>query len=186
MTTVPVRKLLRFLFPLGAACLLSCTTNSPQHPQGSETEFSGDVRRAAVQDSESGDVVVDYGKAIHGIAEAIERLKGQFPQLAEFTAEKHGDSSRLAITYGYRTHRAKHRGGWTAGVPNPDPDGVWFYIDFHDPGSAAQIHTQPVVPPLHFRDRKVTFLILEGETTKRLAASLHQIMLNHGVREGAP
>ena len=58
---------------------------------------------------------------------------------------------------------------------------MWFYIDFHEPNSTAQIHTQPVVPPLFFWDKKVMFLILEGKRTKELAGVLREILLRHGV-----
>ena len=67
-------------------------------------------------------------------------------------------------------------------MPNPDEDGVWFYIDLHDPGSLAQIHTQPVGPPLWYRDKKVTFLILEGTRTPRLAPTLTGVLRAHGVQ----
>ncbi len=87
----------------------------------------------------------------------------------------------MSISYGYKTHRSQRAGGWAAIVPNPDEDGVWFYIDFHEPNSTAQIHTQPVVPPLFFWDKKVMFLILEGKRTKELAGVLREILLRHGV-----
>ena len=116
------------------------------------------------------------------IAAAIEQAKGAYPQLAGFSAKEHFDRQELVISYGYKTHRSKRRGGWASGVPNPDPDGVWFYVDFHDPDSQAQIHTQPWVEDLRYRDKKVMVLILEGSRTKSFALKLHQILLQHGVR----
>jgi hypothetical protein len=37
------------------------------------------------------------------------------------------------------------------GLPNPNPDGIWFHIGVWDPNDPAeansQINTQPVMPP---------------------------------------
>jgi hypothetical protein len=71
-------------------------------------------------------------------------------------------------------------------VPNPDPDGVWFHVDLHDPGSAAQIHTQPVVEELRFGDKRVMLLVLDGARTEGLAGVLRQLLLDHGVRPAGP
>src|SRR5437016_7607018 len=89
---------------------------------------------------------VGSGDAIQAIGKDIARLKHKFPQLGEFSVSQHVHPDRLTIDYAYRTHRAEHRGGWTAGVPNPNDDGVWFFIDFHAPDSTAEIHTQPAQP----------------------------------------
>ena len=122
-----------------------------------------------------------YEDTLQRIALAIESLGDRYPQLADFSASRHLDRERLTISYGYHTHRSRRRGGWTAGVPNPDPDGVWFHIDFHDPGSTAQIHTQPVVPELRYREKRVMFLILEGKRTRRLGGALDRILREQGV-----
>ena len=127
---------------------------------------------------------VSEEEAISRIAADIERVSDEFPQLAEFSAKTHCDSTRLVIQYGFHTHRARGRGGWTSGVPNPDDDGVWFWIDFHDPSSSAQIHTQPVVAPLWFRHKKVMLLMLEGKKTKKLGATLQRILEENGVTRG--
>lgn len=81
------------------------------------------------------------------IARDIAALKPRYPQLSAFDANGvivgHGE---CWINYAYRTHRATHRGGWMAQVPNPDPDGVWFHIAIWDPegpGRMSQINTQP-------------------------------------------
>lgn len=116
------------------------------------------------------------------IAMDIERLKSAYPQLAGFNRATHLHLDKQSISYGYHTHRSKRRGGWTAAVPNPNPDGIWFYIDVHDPASTRQIHTQPVVERLFFEDQHVTFLILEGKNTTRVAAKLRAILLARGVR----
>ena len=67
-------------------------------------------------------------------------------------------------------------------MPNPDDDGVWFYIDFHDPGSMAQIHTQPVVPKGVLGDKRAMVLILEGAETKPLADSIRDVLRKNGVK----
>jgi hypothetical protein len=116
------------------------------------------------------------------IADGIAALRAEYPQLAEFDPDRHRDLESLRIAYGYRTHRPTHRGGWTAGVPNPDDDGVWFHIDLHDADSTAQVHTQPAVAPLHCGETRVTFLILEGARTRKLAGVLREILIECGVR----
>jgi len=78
------------------------------------------------------------------VAHNIESLKNNHPQLKGFLATNHTNLENLEISYAYHTHKAKHRGGWTSGVPHPDDDGVWFHLDFHDPDSKAQIHTLPL------------------------------------------
>ena len=123
---------------------------------------------------------MDYAGTLAGIARSIAVLKREFPQLAEFSADG-GDLENLRISYGFHTHAPRHRGGWTSGVPNPDDDGVWFHLDFHDPDSMAQIHTQPVVPKGRLGDKVVMLLILEGAKTKPLAGRIREILRRHGV-----
>lgn len=127
-----------------------------------------------------------HADAIRAIARDIAGLKASHPQLADFDVDKHCHPDRLSISYGYKTHEPTGRGGWTAAVPNPDPDGVWFYIDFHDPGSMRQIHTQPVVLERRRGDKRVMFLILEGEKTKALAGHIDRILARHGVTSPKP
>ena len=122
-----------------------------------------------------------YHLAVERIAEAIERLKPEYPQLAGFSSRDHCNRIKLEIHYGYNTHRAPHRGGWTSGVPNPDEDGVWFYIGFYEPDSQREIHTQPRVPRYRYKDKRVTFLILEGEQTENISAAIFQILRDNGV-----
>jgi len=92
------------------------------------------------------------------------------------------DLERLTITYSYSTHEPQGRPGWAGSVPNPNADGVWFYIDFHDPDSQAQIHTQPVTVPLCFGDKRVSFLILEGKKTKPVGEKIRTILEKHGIK----
>jgi hypothetical protein len=137
----------------------------------------------AAQDAPSGGAQADsYESTLRKIAQSIEALKPEYPQLSEFSAANHCDAERLTITYGYRTETAARTGGWTSGVPSPTHDGVWFYIDFHGADSTLQIHTQPVVPRYRFRDKQVMFLLLEGANTKTLSGKLFQILLDHGVQ----
>src|SRR5882724_6746300 len=120
---------------------------------------------------------------IQAIGGDIAKLKDKFPQLGQFSVARHVYSDRLTIDYGYHTHRVQHHGGWTAGVPNPDDDGVWFFIDFHAPDSTAQIHTQPAQPfQSCFGDKRLAFLILEGKNTKSVNGALWKILTKHGVK----
>ena len=123
----------------------------------------------------------EYRKFIRAVSQDISKLKDRYPQLQEFSSTKHADLTELRVSYGYRTHRAERPGGWSAAVPNPDPDGIWFYIDLHDPDSKAQIHTQPV-PNSHSRvgNKSVSFLILEGSKTKPVAGEIAAILKRHG------
>jgi len=122
-----------------------------------------------------------YQSVIAQIAQDIEGLKSDYPQLRDFAVETHCDRAELVIAYGYQTHQAPRQGGWTSGVPNPGADGVWFYIDFHDPASQRQIHTQPMVVRYQYRDQAVMFLILEGERSRSIQAALVQILKDNGV-----
>ena len=127
-------------------------------------------------------------KFLRNVARDIEKLKPKFPQLKDFSVGKHFDSSPKrrpvpAIVYSFHTHAPKRTGGWTAGVPNPDHDGVWFYIDLHDPDSTAQIHTQPVTMSMCLGDQRVSFLSLEGAGTKSLDPAIREILRKHGAHE---
>src|SRR5689334_21912428 len=103
----------------------------------------------------------DYRRSIEEIAHDIERLKGRYSQLKDFSVAEHLKADKHQISYGYHTHKPTGRGGWTSSVPNPDEDGIWFYIDFHDPASTLQIHTQPVAVPYCVGAMRLTFLSLE-------------------------
>jgi hypothetical protein len=122
-------------------------------------------------------------KILKAIARDIEKLKPKFPQLKDFSAQKHFVPSRAVINYSFHTHAPKHRGGWTAGVPNPDNDGLWFYIDLHDPNSTAQIHTQPLTMEFCLGGKRVSFLSLEGTDTKSVAPAIREILRKHGAHE---
>jgi hypothetical protein len=117
---------------------------------------------------------------IAAIARDIEKLKPECPYLVDFDREKHVDRAGARIDYGYHTHPPKPRGGWVGAVPNPDPDGVWLYIDLHDPASTSQIHTQPVVPMLHVGDNLLMMLVLEGERVRPCAGKLRAILQSYG------
>jgi hypothetical protein len=124
---------------------------------------------------------MDYANRIKSIGVEIAGLKSKYPQLDSFSVAAHVDTKRLKITYGYHTHAPKPSGGWSSGVPHPDPDGIWFYIDFHEPNSQAGIHTQPVTAPLFIGGKKVSYLILEGEKTRALNGDLFRILSENGV-----
>jgi hypothetical protein len=125
-----------------------------------------------------------YDEFIRKVSEDIARLKQEYPQLREFSPQKHADIASLRVTYAYHTRRAAHAGGWTSAVPNPDPDGIWFHIDLHDPESTAQIHTQPMTGR-HRRvgGKRVSFLVLEGAATKPVAGRIAAILERRGARD---
>lgn len=129
---------------------------------------------------------IDYMRVTHDIARDIAALKADYPQLGEFDAAKLvGDEPK--ITYGFHTHAPERSGGWTSGVPNPDSDGIWFYIDFHDPDSTAQIHTQPVIAAQCLGNKRISFLILEGDATRQVSGAIERILQAHGAgRCGRP
>lgn len=123
-------------------------------------------------------------ETLASIATNIESLKDKHPQLKEFSRQKNLSAKTLSISYAYRTHEPRRMGGWTSGVPNPDDDGIWFHIDFHDPASTAEIHTQPMtVAPQCLGNMRVSFLILEGAKTKPAAGPIWRVLRNHGVVE---
>lgn len=135
---------------------------------------------------DAGADTVDYARVMRDIARDIAALKPEYPQLAGFDAAK-VDGGEPKISYGFHTHAAPRSGGWTSGVPNPDADGVWFYIDFHDPDSTAQIHTQPVIAAQCLGTKRVSLLILEGAATRPLEAQIQRILQAHGAgRCGRP
>jgi hypothetical protein len=123
-----------------------------------------------------------YRTAIQAIADDIEGIKADYPQLAEFSAGRHANADALHITYGFRTHEPPRTGGWTSGVPNPDDDGVWFSLDFHDPRSTLEMHTQPMVHERQcFGDMEVQLLSLEGKKTRSIYGPVWRILRKHGV-----
>jgi hypothetical protein len=120
------------------------------------------------------------------IAADIEKLKVKFPQLHNFSAINNLQAEPPSISYMFRTHTSDRTGGWTSGVPSPDPDGIWFHIDLHDPDSKLQIHTQPVEASLCLEENKISFLILEGRETRSLYGPIWSVLKKHGARECVP
>jgi len=91
------------------------------------------------------------------------------------------------ISYEYKTHPPAHVAGWRGTVPDPKNEGVWFYIDFHDPRSNSQIHTQPFMEyTMFYHNKKVMFLVLEGNKTKKITDTLWNILIDKGVRVVEP
>lgn len=132
----------------------------------------------------------DYRAIVAAIAADIASLKSAYPQLALFppAALSQHDVDDLVIDYEYHTHapqpvNGRPIAGWGGGVPHPDEDGVWFYIHLYDAETAHQIDTQPAdVWHLCIGEKRVTFLILEGKSTKPLAARLRDILVGHGAK----
>jgi len=120
----------------------------------------------------------DAPRLLADIARDIAALKRTFPQLAHFDPKVYAGAT--SISYSFHTHEPARSGGWTSGVPAPDDDGMWFYIDMHDPDSTAQIHTQPMTAPLCLGALRVSFLIQEGARTRPLSAEISRILQQHG------
>ena len=122
----------------------------------------------------------DYALVLHDVARAIALLKDDYPQLVDFNPAT-GSTQAATITYQFHTHAPPQSGGWTSGVPNPDSDGLWFYIDFHDADSTLQIHTQPMTAVQCLGEKRVSFLIMEGDATRRVEGAIEKILRDHGV-----
>ena len=161
--------------------LLVAVACAPLPPQAASTSPVQSFPAQAPAVTPQSDTAENSEQALAQIAADIELLKGRYPQLEDFSAVRDFDRQRLVISFGYRTHRSRHPGGWTSGVPNPDDEGVWFYIDFHDPTSTAQIHTQPVAQERRYREKRVMLLVLDGKRTEPLTPALHQILHDQGV-----
>lgn len=117
------------------------------------------------------------GALILAIAHDLEELRASCPNLADFDVARHADVTTARIEYGHHTHTSTRRGGWASAVPNPDPDGVWLYIDVHDATSSAQIHTQPVVPMNDLGGgKRLMMLLLEGSSAPPCAAKIRAIL----------
>lgn len=124
-----------------------------------------------------------YRAVMRAIAADIEAIKADYPQLAEFSAARNARPDMLQIGYGFHTHAPPRTGGWTSGVPHPDDDGVWFSLDFHDPRSTLEMHTQSMDYETQcFGDMKVGFLFLEGKG-RSILAPIWRILRRHGVVE---
>ena len=128
------------------------------------------------------DTAYNYEDKIKKIAEEIEALNSQYPQLIDFDSSENLDLQNLVITYKYKTRPPKSTAGWRGGVPEPGKRGIWFHINFHDSDSQSQIDTQPVMPyQLCIGKKQVTFLMLEGKKTRSIFDKLFIILKRHGV-----
>lgn len=124
-----------------------------------------------------------YRTFIKNTSEQIAILRHTYPQLKEFSLDEHVDLDKLKIDYSYHTHDSERTVGWTSAVPNPDPDGIWFYIDLYDKDSIAQIHTQPFRDTaFRFGNKKICFLILQGSDTKSISAEIISIFERNGAK----
>ena len=124
---------------------------------------------------------LSYREFIKSVSKEIALLKKTFPQLKEFSTDTHVDIENSKIDYSFHTHDPVPTGGWTSGVPNPDPDGIWFYIDLHDKDSTAQIHTQPITGiSLEYMGKGICFLILEGSETQSVSGEIGSILEQNG------
>ncbi len=129
----------------------------------------------------------NYMQICENIAKDIESLKKKYPQLKEFDISKNLNKERCMIDYEYKCKLPTRGTGWVSQVPNPLPDGIWFYIclwDKNDPSeNMSQINTQPVMPKWYIKDRRVTYLILEGKKTKNVNNEILAILKKYGLKE---
>ncbi|MBI5528684.1 MAG: PKD domain-containing protein [Deltaproteobacteria bacterium] len=125
----------------------------------------------------------ECARIVEDIAREIERLKPEHPKLEKFSVAEAVRPARCEISYSHKTHRSTTRAGWTAGFPEPDPDGIAFYVHLYNKEEqAGQIDTQPVMPPWHIGEWKVTFLVREGEKAPRAADLIHNRLAFLGMR----
>ena len=121
------------------------------------------------------------------IAKDIELLKNQYPQLDEFSISKNLNKENCKIEYEYKCRLSTNNVGWISQVPNPDPNGLWFYIslwDENDPNeNFSQINTQTVIPIWYIKNKRVTYLILQGKNTKSLNIEVLKILKKYGLYE---
>jgi hypothetical protein len=126
---------------------------------------------------------IDYAQTCKAIAKDIAALGKDYPQLASFDARK--AESDCHVDYEHRCGPPQGRGGWSAAVPKPEPDGIWLHIRLWDPNdpeeATAQINTQPVMPNWWIGERRVTFLMREGEQTKSCAEAVMRVLERHGM-----
>jgi hypothetical protein len=145
-------------FPLVSLMLALCAAVSPAHAE-------------------------DRLGVLRAIAVDIENLKSEFPQLREFSVTSNLHAEPPGISYAFHTHAPDRTGGWSSGVPNPDPDGIWFHIDIHDSDSKLQLHTQPMMAAICLGGSRISFLMLEGRYTRSLNGPILAVLRKHGARE---
>jgi hypothetical protein len=123
-----------------------------------------------------------YINIVINIAKEIELLKKDFPQLREFELSKNINKRNCKIDYKYKCHKSERKGGWTSGVPNPGPDGLWFYIALWDENFPAESISQINPDIWEIQDRRVTYIILEGENTKQINKEIIRILEKHKMK----
>jgi hypothetical protein len=171
------------LVMVAAACGSTASPNQGA-PAVQADEVATPTEQAAsapVMPQQAAVIPVTFPATCKSIAGDIEKLTRQFPQLTSYRAV---DQHDCTIRYQHKTHKPTTRGGWSAGVPQPDADGIWFYIGVYDPNgpeAQSQIHTQPVVPNWWIGSRKVMFLILEGDKTTPAAGAIMKVLERHGL-----
>lgn len=119
----------------------------------------------------------EYIKLCEDIAKEIESIKSEFPQLIEFEVSKNLNNCK--IDYQYKCHNVD-RPGWRN--IDPDPEGIWLYIELWDENNPSQINTQPFLPKQYIKDKRMTFLIIEGEKTNSVNKVILEILKKHGLR----
>jgi hypothetical protein len=125
---------------------------------------------------------VSFPQTCNEIARDLETLTRQFPQLVNYRA---ADQKDCHVSYEYKTLPPSGRGGgWSAGVPRPEAGGVFLYIGIWDPNAKdnRQLDTQPMTGDWVIGDRRVTFILLEGDTVKSAGTAIRRLLERHGMR----
>lgn len=121
------------------------------------------------------------------IARDIAALKPVFPALKDFDPAAAVAPGAGELVYEYRCRVSTEAVGWHAGVPQPQPDGVWFLLRLWDPADPAAadspLNTQPLQPVRHLAGSRVTFLYRAGQDVAGLEDALLGVLRKHGLRE---
>src|SRR5262245_38096661 len=83
----------------------------------------------------------EVGKTLLAIADDIEKLKREYPQLKSFSPSRNliPGPDRPALEYKFHTRQPLGQEAWRVRIPQPKEDGVWFYINIHNPDSLEPI-----------------------------------------------
>jgi hypothetical protein len=164
------------------ACAAACdATPQPPSPVDAYLERSPQVvvtPTPAVAPAPTFDV---HGATLIAIGRDIEALAERYPALEKFDAHRHLDLERSSIAYEYRVKRVVvERGIKRELVVQPDPEGLYLFIDFHPDVEANESRAQVFRGHYRNRDRRVTYVARPGERTGDLGERLWTIMHHHG------
>jgi len=146
----------------------------------------GGAKHPAYVPKPAPNIPVSFPQTCDAIARDIEALVPEYPQLANYRA---ADQQHCHISYSYKTvdvsdrsDMPTQRAGYRGGLPDVEPDGVFLYIGIWDPKDKYNSQLDMQVSGIYeVGDRRVTFLLFEGEQTKKLSAEVQRIFERRGV-----